>query len=91
MHLKDRALLESIQSFFRVAKIYKLGKDFIQLRVESIKDLPLIIDHFDKYSLITQKRADFELFKRVVDIMDRKGHLTSDGLQEIVNIRASIN
>lgn len=38
-----------------------------------------------------QKRADFELFKQVEDLMNRKEHLTKEGLQQIVNIRASMN
>ena len=41
--------------------------------------------------LISQKRADFELFKQVVVIMINKQHLSLSGLQEVVNIRASMN
>jgi hypothetical protein len=41
--------------------------------------------------LLTQKRADFELLKRVVDLMDRKEHLTTEGLEKIVAIRAPMN
>jgi hypothetical protein len=59
--------------------------------VSSTKDLKVIIEHFDKYQLITQKRADFELFKQIVDMLSRKEHLTKEGLQQIVNLRASIN
>lgn len=48
-----------------------------------------IINHFDKYPLISQKRADFELFKQVFLI--NKEHLTIEGLQKIVAIKYSIN
>jgi hypothetical protein len=51
----------------------------------------VIIDHFEKYPLITQKRSDYELFKKVVDMLNRKEHLTPVGLQKIVNLRAAIN
>jgi hypothetical protein len=69
-----------------------IGKDSIQYRVSSIKaELAVIIAHFDEYPLITQKRADFELFKLIVDIISRKEHLTTEGLRKIVNLRASIN
>ena len=64
----------------------------IQLRLFSIEQITnLIIPHFDKYPLLTQKKADFELFKLAVEIMNQKGHLTPEGLQEIVNIKASMN
>lgn len=51
----------------------------------------MIVPHFDKYPLITQKKADFILFKNVVDLMNRKEHLTMDGLLKIVAIKASMN
>lgn len=92
LHQKDRALLESIQSFLGGrGSIYKEHKDSIQLRVMSLKDLAVIIDHLEKYPLITQKRADYLLWKSIVDLMNRKEHLTHDGLNKIVNHRASIN
>jgi hypothetical protein len=60
--------------------------------VQSIKDLTnVIIPHFDKYPLITQKRVDFLLFKMVVELMNAKEHLTIQGLRKILGIRASIN
>jgi hypothetical protein len=31
------------------------------------------------------------LFKLAVEIINRKGHLTNEGLQEIINIKASMN
>lgn len=41
--------------------------------------------------MITQKRADYLLFKKVILIIKRKEHLTLDGLQAIVDIRATLN
>jgi hypothetical protein len=58
-------LLELIRTSLGVGQIYKHGKDSIQLRVSSVKDLQVIIDHLEKYPLITQKLADYLLFKRV--------------------------
>jgi hypothetical protein len=48
----------------------------------------VIIEHFDKYPLITQKRADFELFKMVVKMLNDKSHLTIEGIEKIVAIKA---
>ena len=49
------------------------------------------MDHFSKYPLRTQKYADYDLFKQVLVLINSKAHLTCDGLQEIVNLRASLN
>jgi len=40
---------------------------------------------------MTQKRVDYELFKRVLGLMNRKEHLSREGLMKIVNIKASMN
>lgn len=50
-----------------------------------------VIPHFDKYPLKTNKYSDYLLFKEVVMIMQRGEHLTAEGLQKIINIRASLN
>ena len=91
LHKKDRVLLESIRSYFGVGTIFKTIKDYIQYRVEVLGDLKVIIDHFNKYPLITQKRADYELFKCVVEIMNRKEHLKKEGLEKLVSIKSSLN
>lgn len=59
--------------------------------VRTINELKVIIDHFDKYPLITQKKADFFLFKEIVDLMVGKEHLTTEGLHKILAIKASMN
>ena len=54
LKIKDKQLLESIQSHLNVGNI-TLGKHNCQYTVTSIKDLEVIINHFDNYPLITQK------------------------------------
>ena len=51
----------------------------------------MIIPHFDKYPLITQKRADFELFKTAFEIINHQEHLTIEGLRKLVAIKTSLN
>lgn len=93
LHEKDRAILNLIQAnFCGIGKIEKQGKDSIQYRVYDIKSLiDVVIPHFELYPLITQKKADFELFKRAACLINNKSHLNLKGLQEIVNIKASMN
>ena len=90
---KDKALLEYIQSYFGgIGSINaKHGAESIQYLVYSIEDLTILIAHFDKYPFITQKCADYLLFKMVVNLINRKEHLTMGGLLNIVSIKASMN
>ena len=74
-----------------VGKITEHGKDVVQYRVLSVKELSAVINHFDRYPLITQKRADYELFKQAFTLILNKEHLTEEGIGKIVGIKASIN
>jgi hypothetical protein len=71
LHLKDKVILEKIQSFFGgIGKIYKQGNQAYRFMVYSLKDLEKIISHFEKYPLITQKWSDYQLFKQALDIIN---------------------
>jgi hypothetical protein len=90
LHKKDIDILKAMQAYFGVGKIS--GSDVVSYRVDSVNSLVnCIIPHLDKYPLLTQKKADYDLFKRIVILMDKKLHLTDKGLQEIINIKAAMN
>ena len=105
LHKKDRHLLELIKEFFTdIGSISSHGKDAVQYRVSPIKDLEVIVDHFNNFPaeqvqppqvasgpLITHKWSDFQLFKAAFDIVKCKRHLTLEGLIEIVSIKATMN
>lgn len=80
--------------------------------VRGLKEiLTYVLPHFDMYPLITQKKADYLLFKEIALMMKKGEHpiffnkkknekikkinfflfLKEAGLQQIVNIRASLN
>ena len=55
------------------------------------KDLEVIIKHFDTYPLISQKFADYQLFRSAFYIIKDKVHLTEEGLYKLINIKATMN
>jgi len=80
-------LLEKIQSLFGVGNIYIKKITLLILflfcfaqalffcfcfLVQSNKDLEIIIKHFDNYPLISNKFADYELFKRALELIKKK-------------------
>lgn len=91
LHNRDKKLLEAIQRTFGVGKIYKHGKNSLEFRVSSLKNLKIILDHFDKYPLITKKWADYILFKESVNLIEKKEHLTQIGLLKLVGIKSILN
>lgn len=91
LQASDKHILLKLKDYFRVGGIYKHGNDMYRYKVSSIKDIvTAIIPHFDKFPLVTQKRADFFLFKQIILILN-KGTLKPKDLQEVVNIKAVLN
>lgn len=98
LHIKDYLLLEHIKNYFQVGSLRrslknnKTGNRSVIYTVRSLKDITNnIIPHFDNYPLLTKKRADYLLFKEVVNLMNQGKHLTTDGLKEILAYKASLN
>ena len=91
LHVKDKPILVAIKKSLGVGKIYKERSQKVQLQIQSLKELESVINHFQRYPLITKKRADFNLIIMVNDIMKRKEHLTQEGLIKIIAIKASMN
>ena len=61
------------------------------IRIESTKGVAIIIEHFSNYPLKTQKLADYKLWEQAYNLVLNKKHLTIEGLNQIVAIRASLN
>lgn len=62
LHKKDLRILEEIRRYWGgIGTITPQGSKAVQFRVRSIKELSVVINHLEKYPLITQKHADFIL------------------------------
>ncbi|KAH9879747.1 hypothetical protein J1614_002245 [Plenodomus biglobosus] len=91
LHKKDFNLLSQVKDYFGVGTITKHGNTTIEYRVKSLKDLDVILAHFEKYPLISQKWSDCELFKLAVSLLKNKEHLTEKGFNKILAIKSSMN
>ena len=94
LHSRDLSLLLELQEYFGgIGSISKnKNRKEVIYSVNGLKDLTtVLIPHFEKYGLLTQKAADFILFTKVVELMNTKAHLSLEGLKQIINIKASMN
>jgi hypothetical protein len=93
LHKEDLVLLKLIQSFFGGAG--NIGEDYkgiCNYTVYSLEEIcNVIIPHFDKYLLITQKLSDYRIFRKVVMMIRNKEHLTEEGVNSIINLKSSLN
>jgi hypothetical protein len=93
VHKRDLSLLLQLQQFLGgIGSMYiHPFQNIVNYSIDSNKDLTNLIDHLDKYPLLTQKSADFILFKQVVELMNNKDHLSVEGLHKLINMKASMN
>lgn len=91
LHRKDIPVLLALKDFFGVGNI-SCSKETGIYQVNSIKDiLDIILPHFLAYPLLTQKKADLYLFKLAIELIKNKEHKTLEGIEKLINIKASLN
>jgi len=59
--------------------------------VESFQELQVIVNHFDKYPLITEKASDYLIFRQCFEIIKQKEHLTEKGIFKLIGLKSSLN
>jgi hypothetical protein len=94
LNIREKELLSQLQEFFGGVGTFRMDTrdNIIKYSVSERKDLiNVIIPHFKEYPLLTQKAADFILFEQIVELMNQGAHTKNDGLQQIINIKASMN
>lgn len=91
LHIKDKLILKKIEDFFGGIGSNKQGTNKWTFVVASLNHLMKIVEHFDNYPLITKKCEDYLLFREAVKLMLRKEHLSKQGFEKILAIKASMN
>lgn len=92
-HTRDAFLMENIRKFLDCGICYKNSPDTIQVfAVERLSDLTeKILPFFEIYQLKGFKAKDFADFKKVVELIRSKAHLTASGLEEVRKIKSGMN
>jgi len=92
LHKKDLAILEMIKTFFGQGSIIERirnGKPTGIYCVQSVRVLhEIIMPHFKKYPLLTEKKVDFELFASAVEILYNNKPLEFSNVIEILSFKS---
>ena len=91
-HSKDELLMKSFISYFGCGKYYpfrsvELG-DYQCFKLSDIRNI--IIPFFLKHNIMGIKLQDFTDWCLVADIMEKGGHLTTEGLEQIRKIQSGL-
>jgi hypothetical protein len=94
LNKKDEQLLEIVKRTLGAEKslYYNKSDNTLKLRISNLDELiNNVIPHFNKYPLFTQKRVDFLLMCKIIELVQEKKHLTTEGINEILSIKAAMN
>lgn len=95
LNIREKAFIQYLPTYFGLTDDLKNvyfhvnSARFEAVNFSDVQDK--IIPFFDKYSIQGKKKFDFLAFKQVADIIKSKDHLTSEGLQKILDIKAKMN
>ena len=91
-HGKDIQILYALKKFFGCGVVRSNHGDRMAYRVRDIDHLnKIIIPFFERHSLKTKKKLDFLKFRKILMLIDRKEHLTPQGIEKIKDIALSMN
>ena len=91
-HKRDVQVLFALKAFFQCGVVRVNHGDRMAFRVRKLQHLSeIIIPFFMKHKLKTGKRIDFEKFRDVVLMMEKKEHLTVAGRDAIRKIANEMN
>ena len=94
-HEKDEEVLHKIKDYFGFGSIEINNKDENAMRkgfrVRGLENLNKIVNFFDQNKLRTSKQKNFEIFKKVIQMMNNKEHLTKEGLDKIAKLVSEMN
>ena len=98
---KSLYVLESIRDFLNCGRVFinrninpndNHREPLYRYCVRSIKDLQeKIIPFFEENRLRTAKRVDFEKFVKIINLMDKREHLSKKGITKIAKIIETMN
>jgi hypothetical protein len=90
-HSRDTQLIESLISYLGCG-IYTQKDNYVEFVAQKFTDIfENIIPFFEKYPLQGVKVKDFLDFCKAAKIIERKDHLTKDGLEQILTLKQSMN
>lgn len=92
-HTRDIELMKSINEYFGGGSLNKDGwGSVVNLTISKLSNIcNIIIPCLTQYSLQGSKRSNFEAFSEIAKLMENNQHLTTEGLEKIIQIKSKLN
>ena len=90
-HSREEQLMLNLIHSLNCGKLNK-NNNCLNLTIRRFGDIDkILIPFFQKYPIIGQKSLDFQDFCRASKLINRKDHLTIEGLKNLIEIKNGMN
>ena len=90
-HKRDEQVLHRIKEVLDCGNVVVNHGDRKELRIRGMKNLNKVVKFFGTHKLQTTKKRNFELFAKIISMMNERKHLTKEGLDKIAEISSEMN
>lgn len=88
----SKSVLTEVKDYFNCGEVYDLKSRAARFQVENLTDLTnIIIPHFMKYPLKTNKIEHFKIFCKVCELLLLNDHKTEEGYIKIIELAYDMN
>lgn len=98
MHITQKTsselVLYKIKDFFNCGTMVVHNKtgDRMRFQITGIKDLTnILIPFLDSHPLLTSKFLNYQDFKKAVELVNNKKHLTAEGIEQLKYLAKNMN
>lgn len=87
-----KSVLTEVKDYFNCGKVYDLKSRAVRFQVENLADITnIIIPHFMKYPLKTNKNEHLNIFCKVCELLLTNDHKTNEGYNKIIDLAYDMN
>jgi len=91
-HIRDKLLMNKFINMLGCGSVKYSTKNFAMYSVNNFKDIFYkIIPLFNEYKIEGTKLLDYKDFSIIAELINKKAHLTIEGLEEIKSIKSRMN
>ena len=92
-HVRDEQLIKNLVTFLGCGRFYKRPKEnIVDFLCKSLSEnIDVVLPFFEKHPILGIKALDFQDWSKIAYLIKSRAHLTTKGLNEILEIKSRMN
>lgn len=92
LDIREEPLLLRVKDYFGCGNVYSYtSRGIVEFKISKLENINSIVLHFTKYKLLGFKLYNFNIWKEIVDLINKKAHYTKEGILKIQSLKKRLN